>query len=54
MSGQTRTEANIFETIRKDWAEAQGRVKQFQAGLRAVRQGLHVILYHGPLANDAM
>ncbi|MFD1195841.1 hypothetical protein ACFQ3C_14300 [Seohaeicola saemankumensis] len=51
---QARAEANITETIRKDWAEAPKQVKRFWIARSARVQGSTVILYHDALAKGAL
>jgi hypothetical protein len=51
---KVRAEANISETIRKDWSEAPEQVKQFWPASRKGNQKGRVIPYHQPLARGAM
>ncbi|MDX5384049.1 MAG: hypothetical protein LPK16_13470 [Rhodobacterales bacterium] len=51
---EARAEANISETIRKDWAEAPEQVKRFWAVRSAPPQGFGIIPYHDALARGAL
>jgi hypothetical protein len=51
---EARAEANISETIRKDWAEAPAQVKRFWSVRSAPPQGFGIIPYHAALARGAL